>query len=98
MYLVLCIIAVIVIGTVIRGYLSGGKYEHFDMLLTANPIRMVHRSVFDDSPRHVKFNKNGGIMTISRHEPINAYPMRCPNFVDEQLTLGENNFCWINRV
>lgn len=97
MYLVLCVIVVIVLGTLIRGYLTGGK-EHFDMLLTTNPVTFVSRYNVDETPRHVLFNKSGGIMYISMNEPVNAHQIKCPEFIDESVTLGRNNYCYLNKI
>ena len=97
MYLFLCIlILVIIVGTAIRKYLE--QYEKFDLLLTTDPVNLVHRRTIDDSIRNVLFNRSGGIMTISRDSPDNARPFPCPYFIDEATTLGKNNVCWLNNL
>ena len=99
MFLFLCLLLVtIVIGTFVRNYITNKKLEKFDLLLTTDPVNLVHRRTIDDSIRNVLFNRAGGIMTISRNIPENADKIHCPYFIDELTTLGKNNVCWLNRV
>lgn len=88
---------VIVVGTLIRGYFTGAKFEHFDLLLSTSPARFVQRYTIDDATRHVQFNRAGGIMTISMRPPVSSEKIDCPDFIDESVTLGKNNVCWLSR-
>lgn len=70
--------------------------EHFT-LFTANPVNFVSADCLNNAPRHVKFNKSGGMEYISHYPPTRKEScslFKCPDYIDETVTLGNNNFCW----
>lgn len=93
MYLVLSLIIIIIAITSLINYYSY-YHENFDRLFTVDSPKMIPSSVINDAHRHVVFNDSGGIYYISMHPPLNAKNIKCPYFVNEYLTLGNNNFCW----
>lgn len=68
-------------------------------LFTANPINFICSKQLDSLPRYVKFNNSGGIVTISHNPPFGQdyKQFKCPDFIDQSITLGTNNYCYKNK-
>ena len=73
-----------------------GNIENFTPF-TSNPVRFIQSECMDSAPRHVRFNKNGGIMYVSNNQPTegSCNSIKCPNQIDELATLGRDNHCWM---
>ncbi|ARF09608.1 hypothetical protein Indivirus_1_231 [Indivirus ILV1] len=91
MILVLSIVMIIIVLLILNYNCTP---EYFDNLFTVDSPIMIPSNIVDNMPRHVVFNKNDGIAYISMQQPINEKNIKCPDFVDNYLTLGDNNFCW----
>jgi len=92
----------LIIGLVIISFVIIIIYNRFSniekfTLFTANPVHFIKSECMDSAPRHVRFNKNGGIVYVSNHSPTEGLcnSIKCPNQIDELATLGRDNHCWM---
>lgn len=71
------------------------KTEGFDPLLTVDSPNLIDVNYYENAPRNVRFNRGGGIMYVTNQQmPLNCNQIKCPDYIDESITLGKNNYCW----
>lgn len=89
MYLIIGIIIILLIC------LLYSRTEGFDPLLTVDSPNLIDVNYYENAPRNVRFNRGGGIMYVTNQQmPLNCKQIECPDYVDESITLGKNNYCW----
>lgn len=71
------------------------KSETFDPLLTIDSPNLINVNYIENAPRNVRFNRGGGMVYVTNQQmPLNCKQMDCPEYIDESITLGKNNYCW----
>lgn len=89
MYVIIFLIVILIICLFYQ------SVEGFDPLLTVDSPKLIDIKYYENAPRNVRFNKGNGIMYVTNQAmPSNCQQFDCPDYVDESITLGNNNYCW----